>query len=966
MPQALHACFLALFLVSGAAGLVYQVVWARILNELFGVTAYAVATVLATFLGGLALGGLVLGRIADRRADPLRFYAWLELGVGLTGLVGTWTIRALDPLYLSVARRLAGDSAALVAVRVLLASVVILPPTFLMGGTLPAMTRVLVHRIERLGREVSLLYATNTLGAVLGTLAGGFVLIRWIGLHPTLWIAVASNVGVGAASFLLARRSGATGAGPAERVARVPAPAGASGFGLLAVMAVSGFAALGLEVLWPRVLVLVVGTTTYAFVTMLASFLVGIAGGSFVMRLVGERATDPRRAFGWIQLGIGATTLATLPLLRLISTGATEHWLETLGSDWLTLVGARFGVSFLVMLVPTTLMGMAFPLAARLWAGHEPSLAGRLGQVYGANTAGNIVGAGVTGFVLLPAFGIQKGIALLATLYLASAAWGLVSGPAEARGNRLRAAARTLPLAAALLGAAALLAVWRPRPFETEALKRAERLLFYREGIEALVTVYQDRQNLRRRSMLVDGVTIGTTYRGVDEKQQVLAHLPFLLLPDAPPASVLSIGLGTGVLLGEVARHESVRTIDCVEIESAVIEAAHLFAGFNHRVLDDPSVRVINDDGLNFLRRSQDRYEAIIADEKSRTGHAGNAAFFSVDYYQLCHDHLTPGGLMIQWVPLEVPSDEFQVILRSFRSVFPETYVWVAPPLSCFLVGSRARLTLDLPWIERALAEPSFAHLRRYGWRDGYGVASLLTADRDTLVRWVSPLGAVNTLERPVLEFYSLRAHATPIPARIADNLSGLLRARHEPLARLRLLGAAPAALAANDAAVRRLLEASALLERGGPAGEERAFALLAGALAAAPENGPLRYAAARAYLASGQADQARGALERAIVQFRRAIDSDPELAEAHGSLGSALLVRRDLDQAVAQYREALRLNPDDARIHYGLGVALAMQGDLAAAIDQLERALRIDPGYTDARDALARARAAHARGHGR
>jgi spermidine synthase len=924
------------------------VVWVRLLTEVFGVTAYAVTTVLATFLGGLALGGIVLGRLADRAADPLRFYGWLEVGIGVAGVLGTATVGALEPLHVRAASRLASDSAALVAVRVLLAMPVILPPTFLMGGTLPAMTRVVVDRIQRLGRELAFLYALNTLGAVAGTLAAGFVLIRWIGLHPTLWTAAALNLGVGAASLALARRAGATASttrAPASAVAGVPE----GGVALLVVMAVSGFAALGLEVVWTRVLVLAVGTTTYAFVTMLASFLVGIALGSILARLLADRVGDVRRTFGWLQLGIGTATLATLPVLRRINTGTTERWLDVLGSDWLALVAGRFGVGFAVMLVPTTLMGMAFPLAARLWAREVPSLATRLGQVYGANTAGNIVGAAVSGFVLLPAVGLQRSIAVLAILYLATAAWGL----APARWSR-RGLAVGLPLAVVLLGAGAV-AAWHPGPFETEERRQAERLLFYREGVSSVVSVYEDRFNRRQRSMLVDGVTIGTSYRGVDEKQQVLAHFPFLLLPATPPRRLLSIGLGTGILAGEVARHGSVESMDCVEIEPAVIEGAHLFESFNGRVLDDPKVRVVADDGVNFLRRSRDRYDAVIADEKSRTGHAGNGVFFTTDYYGLCRDHLAPGGLMIQWVPLDIPPAELAVILRSFVQVFPHAYLWVVPPLSGFLVGSHEPLVLDAGHLERALAEPAFAHLRRYGWRDASGFVGLLTADRPALTRWLPSDGPVNTLERPLLEFYSPREHAAAPAARIADNLTALARARATPPDDLQLRGVDPGAL--GSAAETRLLEASALLARGGP-DDTKGLVFLGEAVAAAPTHGPLLYAAARAYVGAGQAAQARGALDRALVFYRGAVRSDPELVEAQGSLGSALILREDLDPAMAHYGEAVRLNPDDARVHYGLGVALALSGRLAEAVPHFEQAVHINPGYSEAKDALSKARA--------
>jgi spermidine synthase len=940
-----------LFCLSGVAGLIYQVVWSRLLSEVFGVTVYAVTTVLATFLAGLALGGVVLGRVADRRSAPLRLYGWLEIGIGATGLLGAWTVRALDPLHVWAANRYPADSLALIAVRALLAAVVILPPTFLMGGTLPAMTRVFVDRLPRLGRELSTLYAVNTFGAVLGTLAAGFVLMRLVGVHTTLAIAVAINLAVGAASLLLAHRPGPETAAPrpsaaATRTAR--APTAAPGIGLLVVMALSGFASLGLEVLWTRALVLTMGTATYAFATMLASFLVGIAIGSLVARRLVDRIRDLRRCLGWIQLGIAASTLATLPALRWIMDTGVADWLEALGGDWVALIGGRFGVSFLIMLAPTILIGTTFPLAGRMWTRHEASLAGHVGEVYGANTLGNILGAAVTGFVLLPAVGLQKGIVTLAALNLAGAAWGLWWPRAAGEGRHAPGWRAALPVAG-VVGCALALLRWQPPPFETPRVRQLEQVLYYREDAVATVSVYQDRYNLRQRSMQVDGIRIGMSYRGVDEKQQALAHFPFLLMPRTPPRTVLSIGLGTGILIGEVARHPSVQAIDCVEIAPGVIEGARLFDAFNGGVLDDPRVRVINDDGVNFLRRSAARWDAIIADEKSRTGHAGNAVFFSKDYYTLCSEHLSPGGIMIQWVPLDVPNAELATILRSFASVFPHTYVWVAPPQSCFLVGSARPLTLDIAQLDTALAEPAMAHLWRYGWRDAYSFASLLIADRASLASWLGRDGALNTLEHPVLEFYSPQAHAQPVPQRIADNLEALAAARRARAPDIQIVGADPTTLEAYGGAALRLVEASALLQRS----DARGLAWLEEALAMAPQHGPLRDWAARAFFEAGAAERSP---EQAAARYTRAIELDPELVEAYGNLAGLLIARRDLDGAIQRYREALAVNPDDARVHYGLGVALAMQRLLADATIHFRHALRINTQYAQAQDALRKA----------
>ncbi|HEY6001463.1 MAG TPA: fused MFS/spermidine synthase, partial [Anaeromyxobacter sp.] len=772
----------AAFFLSGAAGLVYQVVWSRLLNEIFGISAHATTAVLATYLGGLALGSWALGRLADREERPLRLYGLLEIGVGATAVLGAWLVRALEPAHAWAASRFEPDSLVLLALRVGLASAVVLPPTFLMGATLPAMTRAFVDRIGKLGRSLAFLYALNTAGAVAGSIAAGFALIRAFGLHPTLWIAVLVNLAVGTAAVLLSRRTGPTGRAAADRA---PAPEVATGRGrwLLWAMALSGFASLSLEVLWTRMLVLVLGTSTYAFVTMLSSFLVGIALGSALARPLVDRLGSPRRAFGWLEVAIAATTLATLPLVRVVIADG-PGWTAALGSRWMGAAAGQFALSFLVMIVPTTLIGATFPLAARIWARELDTLGGRLGQVYGANTLGNILGALAGGFVLLPAFGVQRGIALLVLANLAAAGCALL--PEREDWHRPRALLRSLPALAGLWACAALLGTWHPAPLPMSAGGPWDPLHYYREGLVSTVSVFHRADDGRQLLMKVDGVTIGQSATGVDRKQQFLAHAPFLI-GARPLRNVLSIGLGTGILIGEVAKHPGVERVVCVELSPSVIEGARHFAEHNGGVLDDPRVRIVNDDGVSWLRRSTATWDAIISDGKSRSGHAGNAVFYSEDYYRSARDRLAPDGIMAQWVPLDVTPEDLRIIVRTFASVFPHAYLWLGPR-SCFLVGLQNSLALDLARAQRALDEPASAGLRRHGWRDATELAAFLLADGASLARWVGD-GPVNSLERPVLEFHALE-DAAPEGERVSANLAALAALRSDGVRDARIAGA--------------------------------------------------------------------------------------------------------------------------------------------------------------------------------
>ncbi len=965
-----------LFFLSGAAGLVYQVIWSRLLNEVFGVSAHAVTAVLATFLGGLSLGGWLLGRIADRTRSPLRLYALLELGVAACAVAGSWVIRAVDPLHVAVASRLAPDSVALLLLRMALAALVVLPPTVLMGGTLPAITRVLVDRIGLLGRRLSFVYALNTAGAVVGSLAAGFALIRAVGVHGTLWIGVATNVLVGLAALWLARtlevEAGAPASAPTAAPAEEPAPAPGTGW-ILVVMGLSGIASLALEVIWTRMLVLIVGTSTYAFVTMLTAFLVGIALGSFVARAFVDRVRSPRRTFGWIQLGIAASTLATLPLWGALMLGA-QRWMEGMELRWGALLAGRFGLSFLVMIVPTTLIGMTFPLAAKIWARGVGSLGGRLGQLYGANTLGNIAGAVLGGFVILPAVGMQRGVALLAILNLVGAAWGLL--PAREDHGRRGFLLRAAPVSAGLWACALLLVLWRPAPFVSTEEGPADGVLYYREGLVSTVKVLQRADDGRQMVMLVDGVRIGQSSEGVDRKQQVLAHLPFLLRPE-PPRNVLSIGLGTGILIGEIAHHPGVERIECVELSPSVIEGARLFGRWNGRVMENPAVQVVNDDGVNYLKRSRARYDAIVSDGKSRSGHAGNALFYSQDYYRSARDHLAPGGVMVQWVPLDVPPEDLRTLLRTFVGVFPDAYVWVAQS-SAFLVGLDRPLVLDLAHVQRVLDAPETGNLRRHGWRSATEVATMLVADAASLAPWLSQGSAVNSLEHPLLEFYTPWDLSAPEPERIASNLAALAIMR-QGSPRVRLLGGDPAALAAAASAERLLVSGLVALDRGDGGG----IGQLGAAAAAAPPGGVIGQAVAETLLEAGIRADTRGDLATAVGLYRSALAAWPELSHGWIDLGRAVALAGQPDEglkdvlraleinpqsgsghrwaaeilqllgrpeeAIPHARAALQIGPGSAQAHADLGTSLAMTGRFDEALPELREALRLDPGQAQA-----------------
>jgi spermidine synthase len=916
----------AIFFLSGSAGLIYEVVWSRLLKEVFGVTAYAVAAVLATYLGGLALGAWALGGLVDRRARPLRFYGQLEICIGVLALLTAPLLRFFEPIDRFAATRLAPDSFLLIAIRLALASLVILPPTFVMGATLPAMTKAMVSRLGRLSRELAFLYALNTAGAVAGCLVAGALLIRTIGVHPSLWVAAGLNFLVGAIALALSRR---------EAVAEPPevcsGKAAEAQPGLLIAITLAGTASLALEVIWTRVLVLVLGGSTHAFVTMLAVFLFGIALGSFLLRLFVDRLREPRRAFGYLQAAIAISILAAIPAMNAL-VGASQVWLYQLELHWVQLLLGRFGIAAAIMIVPTTLIGMSFPLAARLYVGSVEKLGSGLGQVYGANTLGNIAGAVLGGFVLLPLVGMDRGLVLLTALNFAAAAWGF--WPRERAGRWISGAA----FGAAAAGVFAMIALWHPQPFRSIEEEPSDRTLFYEEGLVSTVKVLQRALDGEQRVMLVDNVRIGQSSRGVDYKQQVLAHFPFLLVPRIE--RVLSIGLGTGIAAGEAARHPTVTRLDCIELSPSVIRGAQYFAPFNGDVLRNPKVHVIADDGFSFLKRSPERYDAIVSDGKSQLGEVGNSTFFSTDFYRAARNHLTEGGLFVQWMPINEEPRDLRTIVRSFMSTFAYSYLWMGQN-SFFLVGRNAPLALDLDRIQDELDAPATEHLRRHGWRAATDVVAMMVADRHSAEAWLAQETTVNSLERPVLEFYSMRRLATPSAERIAENVKAMAGTRVETLRRIRLEGPDASVLDASRRGFVLLM--SALQLRALPSSTAGTSKLLMEAWRVTPEQ-----SAIRSYISTALADVADD--EDRLGNFEASVANNHAAIGAFaGNLRARLNLARDLaasgqdEEAMQHLRRALLLNPQSETAHEMLG-ELLQHGDPQAAVLHFTLARELAP----------------------
>jgi spermidine synthase len=757
------------FFLSGAAALVYEVVWMRMLTQIFGSTAYAVATVLAAFMAGLALGSYVFGRLASRDKNLLRLYGILELGIGVYGFLAPRFFRSARGIYGPLFWLYDLSPMVFNLLLFVFSFILLAVPTFLMGATLPILSQFFVRTVAQLGRRVGDLYATNTLGAVFGCALAGYYLIPKLGLSGTVYTAAAANLVIAAviilASSLLDRPEGVAAAETAaERAGKNPRSP--LEWLLLAAIALSGAAAMIYENAWTHALTLVIGGSVYSFTTMLLTFLIGLAvGGYLYARLFGAR-TVRVGAFGLIELGVGLTALATIPLfeqLPLIFIRLNQSF----GDSFSMLLAMRVLLAFAVMFLPTLLLGMTFPLVVCLFTQNIYRVGSSVGTTYASNTLGAIVGAFVGGFVLLPLVGMQRSIVIGALLNLV-VGWALLI--ADPRPGR----ARRLVLGGAVAAAIAVLALRAPSwdrsiltsgvtvyanrytSIPTDSLRVEEmhrdRVLYYREGLTATVSVHQAQRNYRyfKTNGKVDG-----SY-GDALTMLMTGYVPMLLHPDAKQVAV--IGLGTGMTVKAVGSFP-VKKIDVLEIEPAIVEAAKFFGEKNGKILDDPRVRVIPSDGRNYLMAVPRLYDLIIS-EPSNPWIAGIAGLFTRDFYAVARQKLAPDGVFTQWIhDYSMSPDDLRMVLRTFAESFPHVSFWNLQESDFLLIGSLKEQQFDYPGLERITSgNDTFKNdLRDLGLSELYAVLGFYRMGKKEILA-VSDGAEFNTDDNARLEFSAPRS----------------------------------------------------------------------------------------------------------------------------------------------------------------------------------------------------------------
>ena len=677
----------ALFFLSGTSALIYQVLWLRLLGLVFGVTVYAASTVWAVFMAGLAIGSFLGGRAADRVRRPLVWFGVAEALIGVTALATPAVLEALQHFYASIHASAANSPGTLIAVRLAISFAVLIVPSSLMGATLPLVVKSSFLDGEGLGARIGVLYATNTAGAIAGSLLAGLIFIPRFGIQASFLIAAACNTLVAVVSIALGLRAAPAAARVIVAGASVPhAPIDRVRAVVLAVFAISGFVSLGLEVVWFRVVTMFLRPTVYGYSMMLAAVLAGIAiGGYIVAPFLRRRSINWVLVLAWLEAGIATAALlsfATLPKIPRMMAVAGPAVSSVIG-DYLAY---QTIVAFTTILPTMLLSGIAFPIGLQLWAGgpagESSTVATRVGVFYALNVTGAILGSLGAGFLMLPQFGSFGSMLILAALSLA----GALALVAVAAPSRMR-----LVSAAAIAVIFVFAARATPDPVQAFLDQRyaGQTIVWKREAVQATVSVHRDRNNTL--TLAVSGNHQASSHSPYGHHR--IGNLPMVVHPDAREALV--IGLGGGATPGALSQHTGVN-VDVVELSKEVAQAAlRYFSAINFDLLRKPNVHLKVDDGRNYLLLTNKRYDVITADIILPI-HAGSGNLYSQQYFQLVRRALKPGGIAVQWVA--GTDAEYKTIARTFLSVFPGTTAWGDGTL---LLGSVEPLRLrkaDFDW----------------------------------------------------------------------------------------------------------------------------------------------------------------------------------------------------------------------------------------------------------------------------
>jgi spermidine synthase len=963
---------------SGSCALIYESLWLRSFGLIFGNTTHAVAAILAVFMGGLALGSFLTGRLYFKRT--MRMYALVECGIGASALLTLPLLHYLPAWYGAFVRAHDLSPAAELAFRLVGATFALLPPTALLGMTFPLLIEYLTRRDRKFYRNLGFLYRTNTLGGAFGVFLATFILMPFLGKLATFILAAVTNLTIGLLAWFWTRelredskervekksQSKARQGTSPGRAAGLPSASEEHSPAIFLVTAfTTGLFSFGLEVLWTRSLALVIGSSIYSFNIMLITLLIGIVAGTVSYEACWERIRKPILWLALLILAVGVLCLADLALIGTLPV-LSFALIKALPVSFPLHVGSDFLLCFLTMFLVTMPLGFLFPLLAHLMKPTQLSPQKISSYLYVGNLSGTIVGSFGTAFVLVPRYGLQTSFVLLAALPLVLGLWFL------GRSLHWTGIIRASVLAGGVLVCLALVRWYQPWNLHTmsagiykygvdwrdslqsawdlpEFQESGRQILFYREGNEGVVCV---NQTGGERTISVNGKGDGGNGQDVIT-QRLIAHVPLMLHPN--PRKVLVIGWGTGSTAGSAGLYPSVNQIDCVEIESLMFTCRSFFTDINHNIASDPRFRIHIKDGRNYLLTTPTLYDAILS-EPSNPWITGVSNLFTHDYYAIARNRLNEDGIFCQWFQYyNLTLKDVKVQTRNFAESFPYTSMWLVPPKpvevgspilfgDLLFIGSAKPHRLDYERVRQLYENKAIRDdlIPLGGVDDELAFLSNYFMNRSDMLRFGQGTPE-NSDDFPYLEFsapkgmYQGQADAQKSIIEIYRNFDEGGSELLPPIDNY------PPLLHESSGASRH----ADLYVAMGSHYRKKAFLSRARRLAETAIREDSRNAGAYALLGEVLYDQ--GLVDEAANLFVQALGLSPKLQRACRILGAIYYSRKEFGKAEQVYIQLAQNFPDDPYGYLGQAAIFAERHNWSRAREFVDKTLSIDPKIEDA-----------------
>lgn len=921
------------FFLSGFTGIVYEICWIRKSSLVFGNTIFAVSTVVSLFFCGLAIGSYLFGRLSLKESRPVRLYSFLEIGVGFFAVFTILLFNMLQNLYTAFYPLVYENFFILSLIRFLLITIIVLPPAVLMGGTLPLFCRQYVNREERIGFSVGLLYALNTLGAVIGALICGFFMLRHLGINSSIFTCGIVNVFIG----IIAGRLRLTAL--SENVVKDDTgilkqetshePPGVQKdnrrfFNTIPIVILfffTGFAALGNEIIWIRYLTLIIHNTVYTYTITFAFILTGIVLGSLIISPISDRVKDLSFTFGILSILTGLSVM----LVLFVPAFLWDDFIDTQNISQILLVCVS------IFLIPSVLSGSLFPLAIRMVV-RSPLYAGiGVGKMTAVNTIGGVLGSLCIGFFSITLLGIQNSIMLTTGISVCAG----IAAVLFINKNYKSVYKISISILALLLWCAipAITGTSLPKDF----LEGENRLVDFREGINSNLAVVKWEN--------INTLEINRLWQGEQRKshQIMAAHIPMIM--HSAPKDVAVIGIGVGQTASRFLYYDIDR-LDCIDIEPELFDIIRKY--FNANWLDDPRVNVIVEDGRNYFSGTNKKYD-LVSIEIGQMFRPSLASFYTEDFYRIIREKMNPGGVVCQFVPLVfLDIEELLSVIRTFIEVFPESILWYNR-YEFLITGSvQKKLKLTKNRIELIKNDSIINNDLEYfywgGYRNSLNIPEVFAAGflcgKEGL-KGLTKGASVYNDDKPVLEYEvskKQRYHVKNI-----EKMLDRIKKHIDPVEMLYKRQVDDSILAKVDFIRDYNLKNIIAMDWLRQYVETDDVSMLKNAVRWNPYNSGITYDLGIALVKKGK-------YKTAERYFRQTINLEPDNLNAHNNIGYVLAKMGKYQEAIKHYKETIRIKPDNEYAYNNIGVALAKIGKTKSACEYFSKAIEINPEYKDAK----------------